>query len=162
MDVIFKSNLKMQELWILYVEQNQFVVNQVIIFASNLLVLWVQCLELPTTFMFVFCSFIVTNLEKTLFFFSGKQKRLRLTSTSTVEELKPFEQLKSLDVYLKSPAHMPIFQLLVNQCKNLEVLKFDQFYCDYEESLINRSLFEWNPLHTLKTLSIGKKTFFKV
>ena len=42
------------------------------------------------------------------------------------------------------------------------MLKFDQFYCDYEESLINRSLFEWNPLHTLKTLSIGKETFLKV
>ena len=83
-----------------------------------------------------------------------------MTSTSSAqEEIKPFEKLKSLDVYLKSPTHLPIFQLLLGlSTKNLEVLIFDQFYCDYEESLINRSLFEWNPLQNLKSLTIGHGT----
>lgn len=71
------------------------------------------------------------------------------------EQVRPFEKLTSLDVYLKSPTHMPVFQLLVNQCVNVECLIFDQFYCDYEESLINRSLFEWSGLERLKELSIG-------
>ena len=32
---------------------------------------------------------------------------------------------------------------------------FDQFYADYSESLINRSLFEWSSLENLKELIIG-------
>ena len=88
--------------------------------------------------------------------FSESAKRLRLTSTSSMADLKkPFESLKSLNVYLKSPTHMPIFQYLVNQATNLEILHFDQFLCDYNESLINRSLFEWSSLEKLKELQIG-------
>jgi hypothetical protein len=93
--------------------------------------------------------------KKRIFFLLGTQKRLRLASTSSIIEVKPFEKLLSLDVYLKSPAHMPIFQLLVSQTNQLERLIFDQFYCDYEESLINRSLFEWSKLENLKELTIG-------
>ena len=96
-----------------------------------------------------------SRLRKFLIYISGKQKRVRMTSTSSLEEIKPFENLQSLDIYLKSPTHMPIFQLLVSLSKNLESLIFDQFYCDYEESLINRTLFEWNSLKTLKNLTIG-------
>lgn len=90
-------------------------------------------------------------------FVSGKPKRLRLTSTSSsaVIELHPFENLKSLDVYLTSPAHLPIFQYLVNQATRLETLIFDQFFSDYSESLINRSLFDWSSLEHLKELHIG-------
>lgn len=86
---------------------------------------------------------------------SGKPKRLRLTSTSTSSALNPFENLKNLDIYLTSPAHLPIFQYLVNQASQLETLIFDQFFSDYSESLINRSLFEWSSLEHLKELTIG-------
>ena len=88
--------------------------------------------------------------------FTGKPKRLRMTSTCSVADFnQPFGNLKSLDVYLTSPTHLPIFQYLVNQAVNLEVLIFDQFFCDFSESLINQSLFEWNSLQSLKELSIG-------
>ena len=75
---------------------------------------------------------------------------------SSLTDLKrPFEKLKSLNVYLKSPTHVPILQYLVHQAIHIESLMFDQFYADYSESLINRSLFEWSPLENLKELIIG-------
>ena len=109
----------------------------------------------------IFRTLYKFTLFQNLINISGKQKRVRMTSTSSLEEIKPFENLQSLDIYLKSPTHMPIFQLLVSLSKNLESLIFDQFYCDYEESLINRTLFEWNSLKTLKNLIIGSGSFNK-
>ena len=79
-----------------------------------------------------------------------------MTSISSFTDVKrPFEKLKSLNVYLKSPTHVPIFQYLVYQAIHVESLTFDQFYSDYSESLINRSLLEWSSLENLKELKIG-------
>ena len=50
---------------------------------------------------------------------------------------------------------MPVLQLIVSHAPNLENLIFDQFYSDYEESLITRSLFEWSDFQALRSLSIG-------
>ena len=81
---------------------------------------------------------------------------MRLTSLSSNTDLtRPFEKLSSLNVYLKSPTHVPIFQYLVHQATQVETLIFDQFYSDYSETLINTSLFEWSPLENLKELTIG-------
>ena len=84
----------------------------------------------------------------------SRPKRLRLTSLSN-DLIVPFEKLQSLDIYLTSPTHLPIFQYLVYHASNLETLIFDQFYCDYDETLIHQSLFEWNALENLKELQIG-------
>ncbi len=87
------------------------------------------------------------------------RKRVRLTSASSgsgtaVPDLL-FAELKSLDIYLENPSHMPVFQLLISMAPNLERLIFDQHFADYDESLITRSLFEWSDFKNLRELKIG-------
>ena len=73
---------------------------------------------------------------------SGNPKRVRLTSLSSFNDLRrPFEKLKSLNVYLKSPTHVPILQYLVHQAINVENLIFDQFYSDYRLFLMRLIFF---------------------
>ncbi len=65
-------------------------------------------------------------------FSKRERKRLRLIDGGGV---LLFDNLRSFDIYLKSPAHMPVFQLILSHAPNLEKLIFDQFYSDYDESL---------------------------
>ena len=67
---------------------------------------------------------------------------------------QPFQKLHHLDVHLKSPAHMPVFQYVLSFSRNISNLSFEQFYVDYDESLIISTLFKWNDLKTINELKI--------
>ena len=87
-------------------------------------------------------------------------KRIRTSSTSSVDPKEnihlppPFQQLECLNVHLNSPAHLPIFQYIISFSKSITSLVFEQFYADYEESLIITTLFSWNNLEKIEELRI--------
>ena len=91
---------------------------------------------------------------------TGTTKRIRSVS-STCSDPKddihlppPFQQLKHLNVHLNSPTHLAVFQYVLSFSKCISNLIFEQFFIDYEESLIISTLFNWNDLKTIKELKI--------
>ena len=49
---------------------------------------------------------------------------------------------------------MPVFQYVLSFSRNISNLSFEQFYVDYDESLIISTLFKWNDLKTINELKI--------
>ena len=79
-----------------------------------------------------------------------------LDTSSTAEMPLPFTKLQSLAVFLNTPTHLPILQYVLSFARALQVLSLDQFYTDYAETFVSKTLFEWNPLVDLTEFHIGK------
>ena len=87
-------------------------------------------------------------------------KRVRSTS-STCSDPKdeltlppPFQALSHLNIHLNSPTHLPMFQYILSFSKNILSLSFEQFFVDFDESLIISTFFKWNDLKTISELKI--------
>ena len=87
-------------------------------------------------------------------------KRVRSTS-STCSDPKdemylppPFQNLLHLNIHLNSPTHMPIFQYILSFSQNISNLAFEQFFVDFDETLIISTLFKWNDLKSINELTI--------
>ena len=92
-------------------------------------------------------------------FLTETTKRIRSTSTSTDHKSLPlpFSKLETLVLDINTPTHLPIVEYILSFTdSSLKSLTLDQFFSDFGESFVTKTLFEWNSMQNLTALHIGK------
>ena len=109
----------------------------------------------------IFCFYSLDESNRNGTITNGAtSKRVRSTS-STCSDPKdeltlppPFQKLLHFVIHLNSPTHLPIFQYILSFSRNISSLSFEQFFVDFDESLIISTFFKWNDLKTINELKI--------